>query len=111
MSVSDTRKKHSCNAIQKQGAKKMIFKNWALAYFKIPEGVAAGLPSLLKFRGMTLEKFFEIAAIKFYEELEEEIQEAVEKLEREKRMAENSLAIDSAIEACRKQIRAARGQQ
>ena len=89
----------------------MIFKNWALAYFKIPEGVAAGLPSLLKFRGMTPEKFFEIAAIKFYEELEEETQEAVEKLEKEAIMAKQALAIDAAIEACRNQIRAARGQQ
>lgn len=83
----------------------MIFKNWALAYFKIPEGVAAGLPSLLKFRGMTPKKFFEIAAIKFYEELEEETQEVVEKLEKKARMAEASLALDAALDACRKQIK------
>lgn len=89
----------------------MIFKNSVLAHFKIPEDVAAGLPSLLKFRGMSMEKFLGIAAKKFYDDLNEETQEDVEKLEREKRMAENSLAIDSAIEACRKQIRAARGQQ
>lgn len=89
----------------------MIFKNSVLAHFKIPEEVAAGLPSLLKFRGMTVEKFFEIAVVKFYDELEEETQEAVEKLKREARMAETSIAIDAAIAEARKQIRAARGQQ
>ena len=89
----------------------MIFKNSVLAHFKIPAGVAAGLPSLLKFRGMTPEKFFEIAAIKFYEELEEETQEAVEKLEKAERLAEQSLAIDIAIEDCRAKIRAVRGQE
>ncbi|QYG06252.1 hypothetical protein [Janthinobacterium sp. PAMC25594] len=89
----------------------MIFKNSVLAHFKIPAEVAAGLPSLLKFRGMTVEKFFEIAAVKFFEELEEETQEAVEKLEKEAIMAKQALAIDAAIEACREQIRAARGQQ
>ncbi|WP_426057379.1 hypothetical protein [Janthinobacterium sp. PSPC2-1] len=89
----------------------MIFKNSVLAHFKIPAEVAAGLPSLLKFRGMTVEKFFEIAVVKFFDELEEETQEAVEKLEREARMAETSMAIDAAIAEARKQIRAARGQQ
>lgn len=89
----------------------MIYKNLVLTHFKIPEDVAAGLPSLLKFRGMSLEKFLGIAAKKFYDELDEETQEDVEKLEKEKRMAEQALAIDAAIEACREQIREARGQQ
>lgn len=89
----------------------MIFKNSVLAHFKIPEAVAAGLPSLLKFRGMSEKKFFEIAAVKFFEELEEETQEAVEMLESEANLAGCSLALDAALADARKQIRNLKGQQ
>ncbi|OBV41646.1 hypothetical protein [Janthinobacterium psychrotolerans] len=89
----------------------MIFKNSVLVHFKIPMAVAAGLPSLLKFRGMSEKKFFEIAAVKFFEELEEEKQEAVEMLESESKLAAQSLALDAALADARKQIRNSRGQQ
>lgn len=89
----------------------MIFKNSVLVHFKIPGAVATGLPSLLKFRGMSEKKFFEIAAVKFFEELEEETQEAVEILENESKMARQSLALDAALADARKQIRESKGQQ